>query len=104
MVSAPFFSFFKEKNQTNKNNPILISVDVKKNKFSLLLLLSFSSNCQSQEGYFGRVSVRLMGEINLISPGPGVIKPLRALLGEGGREGIFRFTVCPAVGMGLRHG
>jgi len=79
-------------------------MNVKKNKFSLLSLLSFSSNRQSQEGYFGRASARLVGEANFISSGLGAIKPLWALLGKAGWEAIFYFTVCPAVGLGLRHG
>lgn len=77
-------------------------MDVKKNKFSLLLLLSFSSNCQSHEGYFGRASVRLMGEVSLISPGSGVIKPLRALPGKGGTGGDLSFHGVPSCWDGIK--
>lgn len=96
LVCLFFFPFFKEKKyQTNKNNPILISMNVKKNEFSPLSPLSFSSACESQGGYFGRVPVQLMGEVNLISPGPGGNKTSVGFAGQGGTGGDLLFHGVP---------
>lgn len=53
-------------------------------------------------GFLGHALAQLMGEVNLTSPGPEGSKTSAGSAEQGEREEILSFTLCPALGTGLR--
>lgn len=73
-----------------------------KNIFSPLLPAVIFMYMSKPRGFLGHAVAQLMSEVNLTSPGPEGKKTSAGSAEQGERDEILSFTVCPAVGTGLR--